>query len=79
MKRDCPEKTQTQTQAQSSFNRGQRREIICFNCDKKGYMAWDCRGPKKKKGHDNLMKKEKIMKIVQEMMVKCNNKPGVFL
>ena len=24
------------------------------------------------------MEKEKIMKIVQEMMVKCNNKPEVF-
>ena len=41
-------------------------------------MAWDCRGPKKNKGRDNPMEKEKIMKIVQKMMVKCNNKPEVF-
>ena len=36
VRRDCLEKTQTQTQAQSIYNRGQRRELICFNCDKKG-------------------------------------------
>ena len=38
-------------------------------------MARDCRGPKKNKGRDNPIETEKIMKIVQEMMVKCNNKP----
>ena len=79
VRRDCTEKTQTQTQAQSSYNRAQRREIIYFNCAKKGHMARDCRGPKKNKGHNNPMETEKIMKIVQEMMVKCNNKPEVFL
>ena len=41
-------------------------------------MAWDCRGPKKNKGHDNPMDKEKKMKIFQEMMVKCNSKPEDF-
>ena len=42
-------------------------------------MARDCRGPKKNKGRDNPMEKDKVMKIVQEMMVKCNNKLEVFL
>ena len=42
-------------------------------------MARDCRGPKKNKGRDNPMEKEKRLKKVQEMMVKCNNKPEVFL
>ena len=41
-------------------------------------MVWDCRGPKKKKRRDNPMDKEKMMKIVQEMMVKCNSKPEDF-
>ena len=62
------------TQAQSSYNRGQRREVTCFNCDKKGHMDRDCRGSKKNKGCDNPMDKEKMMKIFQEMMVKCNSK-----
>ena len=43
LKRDCPEKTSTQAQAQSSSNRGQRKEVICFNCDKTGHFARQCR------------------------------------
>ena len=43
-------------------------------------MARDCRGPKKNKGPDNPLDTEKKMKImVQEMLVKCNSKPEVFL
>ena len=72
--RDCSEKTQ----AQSNYNRGQRREFICYNCDKKGHMARDCRGPKRNKGPDTPMDKDKTMKIFHEMMVKCNRKPEGF-
>ena len=79
VKRDCSEKNRTQTQAQSSYNRGQRREVICFNCNKKGHMAQDFREPKKNKGCDNPPDTEKILKMVQEMLVKCNSKPEVFL
>ena len=35
VKRDCLENIQTQTQAQSSYNRGQKREVICFNCKRR--------------------------------------------
>ena len=79
VKRDCLEKNRTQTQAQSSYNRGQKREVICFNCEMKGHMAQDCRGPKKNKGGDNPPDTEKIMKMIQEMLVKCNSKLDVFL
>ena len=41
-------------------------------------MAWDCRGPKRNKGRDNPMDKEKMIKIFQEMMVKCYSKPEDF-
>ena len=41
-------------------------------------MALDCRGPKRNKGRDTSMDKEKMMKIFQEMMVKCNSKPEDF-
>ena len=37
VKRDCPVKTHTQ----SNYNRGQKRELSCYNCDKKGHMAWN--------------------------------------
>ena len=47
LKRDCAEKTSTQPQAWSSFNRRQKKEVICFNCDKTGNFARQCRGPKK--------------------------------
>ena len=79
VKRDCLEKNRTQTQAQSSHNRGQRREVICINCNKKGHMAQDCRGPKKNKGNDNPLDTEKILKMAQELLVKCNSKLEVFL
>ena len=79
IKRDYPEKTRTQIQAQSIYNRGQRREIICFNCRKKGHKARDCREHKKNKGRDNPSKTVKILKMVQEILVKCNSKPEVFL
>ena len=41
-------------------------------------MDWDCRGPKKNKGNDNPNDKEKMTKIFQEMMVKCNSKSEDF-
>ena len=74
VRRDWTEKTQ----AQSNYNRGQRREFSCYNCDKRGHMVRDCRGPRKNKGCENPMDKEKMMKIFQEMMVKCNSKPEDF-
>ena len=37
-------------------------------------MARDCRGPKKNKGSVNPPDTEKIMKMNQEMLVKCNSK-----
>ena len=42
-------------------------------------MAHDCREPKKNKGRDNPTETEKILKMVQEMLVKCHSKPVVFL
>ena len=41
-------------------------------------MARDCRGPKKNKGHDNPMETEKILKIVQEMLVKMQQQTSGF-
>ena len=41
-------------------------------------MARDCRGPKKNKGRDNLPDSEKTMKIIQEVLVKCNSKQENF-
>ena len=37
VKRDCPEKPQ----AQSNYDRGQKREFSCYDCNKKGHMAQD--------------------------------------
>ena len=42
-------------------------------------MARDCRGPKKNEGCDDPPDTEKILKKVQEMLVKCSSKPEVFL
>ena len=42
-------------------------------------MAQDCREPKKNKERDNPPDTEKILKMVQEMLVKCNSKPEVIL
>ena len=42
-------------------------------------MARVCRGPKKNKGHDNPTETEKILKMVQKMLVKCKSKSEVFL
>ena len=47
LKRDCLERNSTQAQARSRNNRGQRKEVICFNSDKTGHFARNCRGPKK--------------------------------
>ena len=41
-------------------------------------MALDCRGPKRNRGHDTPMYKEKMMKIFQDMIVKCNKKSEDF-
>ena len=78
LKRNCPEGNSTQTQARYSDNRGARKESICFNCDKPGHFARQCRGPKKNYKRDNPQEKERIMKIVQEMLVKSNSKPEDF-
>ena len=78
LKRDCTEKTSTQAQARSSFNRGQKKEVICFNCDKTGHFARQCRGPKKNYRRDGPQDSEKIMKMLQDMLVKCNSKPEDF-
>ena len=37
-------------------------------------MAQDFRGPKKDKGRDNPPDTENIMKMIQEVLVKCNSK-----
>ena len=78
LKRNCPEETSTQTQAQSSDNKGQRKEVICFNCDKTGHYARQCRGPKKNFKCDNPQEEERIMKIVQKVLVRSNSKPEDF-
>ena len=78
LKRDCLEKTSTQAQAPSSSNRGQRKEVICFNCDKTGHFARQCRGPKKNYRQDSPQYSEKIMKMFQDMLVKCNSKSKDF-
>ena len=78
LKRNCPEGNSTQAQARSSNNRGQRKEIICFNCDKMGHYARQYGGRKKHYKHDNPQEKERIMKIVQKMMVRSNSKPEDF-
>ena len=74
VKRDCPEKTQ----AQNNYNRGQKRAFCCYNWNKKGHMAQDCRGPYRNKGCDAPMNQEKMMKIFQNLMVKCNKKSEDF-
>ena len=66
VKRDHTEQNRTQTQARSSYNRGQRREVICFNCDKKGRISQDCREPKKNYRRDNPPDTENIMKMIQD-------------
>ena len=78
LKRNCPEGNSTQTQARNSDNRGARKESICFNCNKPGHFARQCRGPKKNYKRNNPQEKERIMKIVQEMLVKSNSKPEDF-
>ena len=52
-------------------------EVNCYNCNKQGHMARDCRLPKKNKGMGASMTTE-IKKICQEMMVKRNKKPVDF-
>ena len=41
-------------------------------------MAWNCRGPRRNKGRDASMNKEKMMKIFQDPVVKCNKKSEDF-
>ena len=78
LKRNCLEGNSTQTQARYSDNRGSRKDPICFNCDKPGHFARQCRGPKKNYKRDNLHEEERIMKIVQKMLVKSNRKAEDF-
>ena len=74
MKRDCLK----QTQAQLSYNRGLKRDFSCYNCDKKGHLARDCRGVKSNKGRESTPNLEKVLKMIQDMMVQCNKKSGDF-
>ena len=60
-KRDCLD----QTQAQTSYNKGHKREFSCYNCNKKGHLARDCRLPKKNKGREAPVTKESRKKIIQ--------------
>ena len=78
LKRYCTEKTSTQAQAYSRSNRGQRKEVICFNCDKSGHFARQCRGPKKNYKQGSPQHSEKIMKMLQDMLVKCNSQSEDF-
>ena len=78
LKKDCPERNNTQAQTRSSNSRGQRREVICFNCDKTGHFARQCRGPKKNYRRDNPQGTEKLLKTIKDMLVKCNSKPEDF-
>ena len=41
-------------------------------------MARDCRGPKRNKGHEAPLNEEKMMKIIQDLMVNCNKKSEDF-
>ena len=66
-----------QTQTRTSYSGEQKREFSCYNCDKRGHMARDCRLPKKNRGTTAPMSRE-IKKICQEMMVQGNKKPGDF-
>ena len=70
MKRDCPEKSQAQT----SYKRGPKREFSFHNCDKKGHLAQDCRGPKRNCGQDTPMTEKKIMKVFQDIMMRIFSK-----
>ena len=77
MKKDFPE----QTQAQTSYNRGPKREFSCYNCDKGGHLAprgQDCWLPKKNRERTAPMTEEKLKKMLQDMMVQCNKKVGYF-
>ena len=60
VKRDCLE----QTQAQKSYNRGPKREFSCYNCDKSGYLSQDCRLPRKNRGREAPVTKEKVNKML---------------
>ena len=46
MKRGFPE----QTQAQTSYNRGPKRDFSYYNCNKKGHLARDCGALRKIRG-----------------------------
>ena len=74
VERDCPE----QTQAQTSYNRGPKRDFSCYNCNKKWHLARDCRAPKKNRGRAAAGTQEKVQKMIQDMMVQCNKKSGDF-
>ena len=79
LKRNCPEGKSTQTQARNGENRRARKEAICYNCNKPGHYSRNCRGPKKNYKHNNPQEQEdRIMKRVQEMLVKSNSKPEDF-
>ena len=70
VKRDCLE----QSHAQTSYNRGPKRDFSCYNCNKKGHLARDCRAMRKKKGREAAVTQEKVQKMIQDIMVQCNKK-----
>ena len=43
-----------------------------------GHFPRNCRGPKKNYRRDNSQGTEKVMKMIQDMMVNCNSKPENF-
>ena len=65
------EKKNNHNSFRNNYNKGPRRDsrdITCYNCDKKGLFARDCRGPKKNYRRDEPQDKEASIKKVQDMM-----------
>ena len=75
------EKNSNRYQIRNNYNKGPRRDsrdIICYNCDKKGHVSQECRGPKKSYRRDEPQDRETSIKTVREMMAKANLKPEDF-